>query len=203
MTRGKHTPTALCRRTAAVAAIALVLGLGACSGDDQPDGGSGDAGGEASSSGTDGSGSDGQNAPGTDQSSALFAVHSTPRPVGATSRDGRKLEVLEVRSSASGTRLVFRISSPDTGFTDMDARVWTEHPRLVDGAGSTAYEPVTLTQPAYGDEDEQRLCVCTGQDAVDAEPRPQHVLYEVLPEDVTTVDVEHGDFDPVTVPVTR
>lgn len=200
MTRGKRTLAALCRRTAAVSSVALVLGLGACSGDDQPDGRNG---GESSSSGTAGSGTDGQDAPGTDQSAALFAAHSAPRPVGATSRDGRKLEVLEVRSGASGTRLAFRISSPDAGFTDMDARVWTEHPRLVDGAGSTAYEPVTLTRPEYGNEDEQRLCVCTGQDAVDAEPRLQHVLYEALPEDVTTVDVEYGDFDPVTVPVTR
>lgn len=205
-----HTISGVQRLAALSAGVALVLGLSACTSDDAvgetSSGSSDDAagattGGPGSAAPTSGDGD--EDAPGTDQSAALFEAYSTPDPVGTSTWEDQTLEVFEVDSTAAGTRLAFHLSSPEDGQADMDARNWSELPQLVDSAGETAYQPLTVTQPEYGNEDEQRLCMCTGQGVVHSKPRMQHVLYESLPEDVTSVDVTYGDFEPVTVSVTR
>lgn len=199
--RTRTYPTA--HRIAALGAgIVLTLGIGACTSDDpDTDGSSSDASSGASSSASSGAGD--EDAPGTDQSAELFESYSDPTPVGKSTDGDRTLEVFEVRSTANGTRLAFHISSPEGGQADLDPRSWSEFPELVDRSGKTGYQPLTVTRPEYENEDEQLLCVCTGQGIVHSNARMQHVLYEPLPEDVTSVDVSFGDFDPVTVKVAR
>ena len=204
--------TSLRRLAALTAGLAFALGVGACtSEDDDPD--STESSTSQSSSGSDspsgsdeGSGSSsgsGEDAPGKDQSAELFEAYSEPKPVGKATEAGQTLEVFEVSSTRSGTRLAFHMRSDSSGQTDMDARSWSEFPTLVDRSGKTAYQPLTVTQPEFKNEDEQLLCVCTGQGTVHSNPRMQHVLYETLPEGVTSVDVTYGDVDPVTVKVSR
>lgn len=211
MNRQDRALAAVRRLAALTAGVTVVLGLSACAGDDAAGETSGNSSegsaGETSGEPSDGASSptpaseDDDDAPGTDQSAALFEAYSAPEPVGTATWEGQTLEVFEVDSTAAGTRLAFQLSSPENDHADMDARNWSELPQLVDSAGELAYQPLTVTQPAYGNEDEQRLCLCTGQEAVGSGPRMQHILYEPLPDGVTSVDVTYGDFEPVTVSV--
>lgn len=190
------------RRLVALAVCApLAVGLGACSGDDESDSTSSSAQSDGSSSSAEDS--NGEDAPGEDQSAELFEAYSNPKPLGRATDGDRTLEVFEVRSTGSGTRLAFHIRGEDSGEADIDARNWSQLPTLVDRSGKTAFQPLTVTQPEYETEEEQKLCVCTGQGAVGSNPRMQHILYEEIPEEVSSVEVTYGEFDPIRVKVDR
>lgn len=193
------------RIAASAAAAALALGIGSCSGEDDPETTSSDTSSQSSRESGDGDegGGSGEDAPGTDQSDALFDAYSDPKPVGKATDGDKTLEVFQVHSTTTGTRLAFHISSPELGTVDIDARNWSDFPEIVDTSGKTAYQPLTATQPEHGNKEEQLLCLCTGQNISMSKPRMQTVLYETLPKDVTSVDVTFGDFDPITVKVTR
>lgn len=190
------------RRLAALAACAaFAVGLGACSDDDESD--STDSSDQRSGGSSSADDTNGEDAPGEDQSAELFEEYSSPKPLGKATEGDQTLEVFEVSSTGSGTRLAFHIRGEQPGHADIDPRNWSKLPTLVDRSGKTAFQPLTVTQPEYETEDEQKLCVCTGQAAVGPNPRMQHILYEEIPEGVSSVDVTYGEFDPIRVKVDR
>ncbi len=197
-------------RFAATAAAALLLTIGvlsACTDDPQDP--------PASSQGSgDSSTKDDQSddAPGTDQSKAVFDAYSTPKPLASTTnKEGMTFDVLEVQDTPDGTLLSFRMT--DAGITQLDlaGTEWASYPVLADKDSGKAYQPITVQQSAYGGEEEQRICLCTARLIARQDAMPQYVLYESLPDDVNKIDVRYEEYDsilgvgfkPVTVKVSR
>ncbi len=147
-------------------------------------------------------------APGHDVSAKILKVSQRdPIATGkgtlttSTSKDEVTLEILELRATATGTVLTYRIRSE--AFTSTINRTTPERlPRLVDRASRTAF----LTSTVVRDRDDPKsvpLCVCTGIDTSGSAAPPQQIRYAPLPDSVTQVDVVMTGIPPVAVPVTR
>lgn len=195
-------------RLAATAAAALlaISGLAACTDDSQdPPKSSQDSGGSPTKS-------DQADAPGTDQSKAVFDAYSTPKPLASTTnKKGMTIDVLEVQDTPGGTLLSFRVIDNHITALDLAGTEWASYPVLADKDSGTAYQPITVQQSAYGGEEEQRICLCTARQIARKDAMPQYVLYESLPDDVDKVQVRceatnsivGRGFEPVTVKVSR
>ncbi|WP_068249278.1 hypothetical protein [Janibacter corallicola] len=202
------TPTPRATRLAATAAAALLAigGLAACTDDSQDPPSSNQDSGDSSTNDSQ------DDAPGTDQSKAVFDAYSTPKPLASTTnKEGMTFDVLEVKDTPDGTLLSFRMTDDDITQLDLAGTEWASYPVLADKDSGTAYQPITLQQTAFAGEDEQRICLCTARVLAREDAMPQYVLYESLPDDLDKVQVRYEatnsivgrGFEPVTVNVSR
>lgn len=202
-------------RLAATAAAALltISALTACS-DDETDAPStsSQSSPDANDKGSSKDEASGKDAPGTDESKAVFAAYTKPEPIASTTNeDGQTFEVFKVQDTPNGTVMSFRVSK-DGGTSVLMGWAWDTYPDLVDESDGTAYQPITVRQIAFGGQPQDVICLCTATSIIGDPAMPQYVLYESLPDDLDKVRVRYsktdvvrgiGGFDPVTVEVTR
>lgn len=160
---------------------------------------------------TDGpSATKGQQAPGRDISADLLA-YQQPEPIASTSGDletyfGKEavtLEILELRSTPTGTVLTYRLMADKTTVHDIDRRAWAEQPRLVDSGAGQAYLVATAGHPDHEGEGLAEVTLSTGDNATGPSAPTQQGLYSTLPDSLAEVEVSMPGLEPVAVPVTR
>ncbi|WP_370891461.1 hypothetical protein [Janibacter sp. GXQ6167] len=148
-------------------------------------------------------------APGRDVSEELLA-YDQPEPIASTSGDletsfGQRpvtLEILQLRSTPTGTVLTWRLKVAKSTGHDIDRLDWINQPRLIDPAAKEAYLVDTAGHP-FADEGRREITVSTGDSFAGPGLATQQGLYPPLPKDLTEVRVSMPGLDPVTVPVTR
>ncbi len=150
-----------------------------------------------------------EEAPGRNVSSDLFA-YEQPEPIASTSgklkthlgSDLVTLEILELRSTPTGTLLTYRLAADKTTMHGIDGFVWAEQPRLIDQDTNQAYLVGTAGHP---DSDKGRIeiALVTGDNATGPGAPIQQGFYPTLPENLTEIDVTMPGLEPTTVPITR
>lgn len=192
---------AACLAAVTTAGLLALGGLSACS-DDTDDPTTTTSQGSSDNHDTGGGGNEGgEDAPGTDQSKAVFDAYTPPKPVGsATNKDGVKFDVFAVKKTDGLTDLTFQVTSPESASVDLAGWDWSQYPTLATKGSQTALQPLTVNRLFRKDID--TTCICSGQLYVSQAPNTQHVLYQALPDDASKVTVQYKGFDPITVKVT-
>ncbi|WP_068249264.1 hypothetical protein [Janibacter corallicola] len=197
-----HTITRATRLTAtAAAALLTISALTACSDDSQDPPASSQSSQDDNDKSSDKDEASGKDAPGTDQSKAVFDAYTPPKPVGsATNKDGVTFDVFAVKDTDGLTDLTFQVTSPESASVELAGWDWSQYPTLATKGSQTALQPLTVNRLFRSDI--EKTCICSGQLHISQAPKVQHVLYEQLPDDVDEVKVRYSGFAPITVKVT-
>ncbi len=150
-----------------------------------------------------------EESPGRNVSSDLFA-YEQPEPIASTSgnlktRFGEKpvtLEILELRSIPTGTRLTYRLTADKRTVHGISGRVWAKQPRLIDQTTNQAYLVFTAGHPD-SDKGRTEIALITGDGSTGPGKPIQEGLYPTLPENLTEIDVTMPGLKPTKVPITH
>lgn len=146
---------------------------------------------------------------GTDQSDAVLGYAPTVREQGSTTGNMDSLprvqevtlHVGDVIAGPSSTMVTYWLSAdPElSSVVGATPAQWQNLPSLIDPVGKREYS-ITLFQKPDGD---YPIGLFPPVWQARAEPRPFTVAYPALPESVTSVEISHELFDPITVEVTH
>ena len=195
------TPRATRLAVVTTAGLLALGGLSACS-DDTDDPTTTTSQGSTDNHDTGGSGDEGgEDAPGTNQSRAVFDAYTPHKPVGSTTnKDGVKFDVFAVKDASGVTDLTFQLTSHEESAVSIAGNEWDQYPTLVTKGSDTALQPLTVNRPREGNL--EKICVCSAQVYISQAPKIQHVLYQQLPDNVSKVEIRYKGFKPITVKIT-
>ncbi len=150
-----------------------------------------------------------EEAPGRNVSSDLFA-YEQPEPIASTSGNLKSsqgthqvtLEILELRSTPTGTRLTYRLTADKRAAHGITRFTWSKQPRLVDQDTNQAYLVLTTGHPD-SDKGRTEISLITGDGSTGPGEPTQEGIYPTLPENLTEIDVTMPGLEPTTVPITH